>query len=95
MFINIGFGNVVSSEKIVAIVSPAAAPVKRMIQEARESGLLVDASCGRHTRSVITCDSRQYHRTDPNKGHYYLFHRIFFSLFLARRQIIIPPDPLI
>lgn len=58
MFINIGFGNVVSSEKIVAIVSPAAAPVKRMIQEARESGLLVDASCGRHTRSVITCDSR-------------------------------------
>lgn len=47
----------VSSSKIVAIVSPDAAPVKRMIQEARDKGLLIDASCGRKTKAVIVTDS--------------------------------------
>ena len=55
--VSIGFGNLVSAERIVAIVSPESAPIKRMIQEVRERGLLIDASFGRSTRSVLTMDS--------------------------------------
>lgn len=55
--VNIGFGNAVNVEKIVAVVSPDAAPVKRTIQTARDSGLAIDATCGRKTRSVIICES--------------------------------------
>ncbi len=55
--VNIGYGNVVSSERIVAVVSPDAAPVKRMAAKAKENGMLIDASCGRKTRSVIVADS--------------------------------------
>ena len=55
--VSIGFGNLVSAERIVAIVSPDSAPIKRMIQEVRERGLLIDASFGRSTRSVIVTDS--------------------------------------
>lgn len=55
--INIGFGNVVSADRLIAIVSPESAPIKRMIQEAREKGMLIDASFGRRTRSVIITDS--------------------------------------
>lgn len=55
--LNIGFGNLVSSARIIAVVSPEAAPVKRLIQEARERGALIDASCGRKTKSVIVMDS--------------------------------------
>lgn len=55
--INIGFGNIVSAERLVAIVSPESAPIKRMIQEAREKGMLIDATYGRRTRSVIITDS--------------------------------------
>ena len=56
-FINIGFGNYVSSNRIVSIVSPESAPIKRLIQDARDSGDLVDATCGRRTRAVIMMDS--------------------------------------
>ncbi|MCD8036527.1 MAG: DUF370 domain-containing protein [Clostridiales bacterium] len=56
-FINIGYGNIVSSERIVAIVSPDAAPVKRLVQEAKAAGTAIDATCGRKTRAVIVCDS--------------------------------------
>ena len=56
-FINIGYGNIVSSERIVAIVSPEAAPVKRLVQEAKAEGRAIDATCGRKTRAVIVCDS--------------------------------------
>ena len=56
--LNIGFGNMVSSERIVSIVSPEAAPVKRLVQDARDAGMVVDASCGKKTLSVIICDSR-------------------------------------
>ena len=56
-FINIGYGHIVSSERIVAIVSPDAAPVKRLVQEAKAGGNAVDATCGRKTRAVIVCDS--------------------------------------
>ena len=56
-FINIVYGNIVSSERIVAIVSPDAAPVKRLVQEAKANGSAVDATCGRKTRAVIVCDS--------------------------------------
>lgn len=56
-FVNIGYGNIVSSERIVAIVSPDAAPVKRLVQEAKAAGTAVDATCGRKTRAVIVCDS--------------------------------------
>ena len=55
--INIGFGNLVSAERIVSIVSPESAPIKRMIQDVREKGMLIDASFGRSTRSVIIADS--------------------------------------
>ena len=55
--INIGFGNVVASNKMVAVVSPESAPVKRIITEAKEKGLAIDATYGRRTRSVIVCES--------------------------------------
>ncbi|HCJ09642.1 MAG TPA: hypothetical protein DHW14_00550 [Clostridiales bacterium] len=55
--VNIGFGNMVSADRIVAIVSPESAPIKRVIQEARDEGSLIDATCGRRTRSVILTDS--------------------------------------
>lgn len=55
--ISVGFGNIVSAARIVAIVGPDAAPVKRIIQDAREHRLLIDASCGRKTRSVLMMDS--------------------------------------
>ncbi len=55
--INIGFGNVVSANRIITIVSPESAPIKRIIQDARDQGILVDASYGRRTRSVIVMDS--------------------------------------
>ena len=55
--INIGFGNVVSASRLIAIVNPDAAPVKRLIQESREKGTLIDATCGRKTRAVIVMDS--------------------------------------
>lgn len=55
--INIGFGNMVSADRIIAVVSPESAPIKRMIQDVRDKGLLIDASFGRSTRSVIVTDS--------------------------------------
>ena len=55
--IAIGFGNLVSAERIVSVVSPESAPIKRMIQDVREKGSLIDASFGRSTRSVIVTDS--------------------------------------
>ena len=58
-FINIGFGNVVAAQRILAVLSPDSAPIKRMIQEAKERGMLVDASFGRSTRSVLLMDT--YH----------------------------------
>jgi len=55
--INIGFGNMVSSARLIAIVSPESAPIKRIIQEAKEKGMLIDATYGRRTRAVIIMDS--------------------------------------
>lgn len=55
--VNIGFGNIVAANRIVAIVSPESAPIKRIIQEAREKGTLIDATYGRRTRAVIIVDS--------------------------------------
>jgi regulator of extracellular matrix RemA (YlzA/DUF370 family) len=55
--INIGFGNIVSANRVIAIVSPESAPIKRIINEARERGQLVDATYGRRTRAVIITDS--------------------------------------
>ena len=55
--VNIGFGNIVSANKIVSIVSPEAAPIKRMIQDAKDNKTAVDATCGRRTRAVIITDS--------------------------------------
>lgn len=56
-FINIGYGNMISSDRIVAVVSPESAPIKRLVQEARDGGNAVDATHGRKTRSVIIMDS--------------------------------------
>ena len=55
--INIGFGNLVAAERVVALVSPESAPIKRLVQEARERGGLIDASFGRRTKSVLVTDS--------------------------------------
>ena len=55
--INIGFGNMVSANRLIAIVSPESAPIKRIIQEARDRGSLIDATYGRRTRAVIITDS--------------------------------------
>ena len=56
-FINIGFGNMVSANRIVAIASPDSAPIKRLVQDAKEDNRVIDVSCGRRTRSVIISDS--------------------------------------
>ena len=55
--INIGFGNIVSANRIIAIVSPESAPIKRIVQEAKENGNAVDATYGRRTRAVLIMDS--------------------------------------
>ena len=55
--INIGFGNMVSANRLVAIVSPESAPIKRIIQDVRDRGQLIDATYGRRTRAVIVMDS--------------------------------------
>ena len=55
--INIGFGNMISAGRLVAIVSPDSAPIKRMVQEARDRGVLIDATYGRRTRAVLIMDS--------------------------------------
>lgn len=55
--INIGFGNIVSANRVIAIVSPESAPIKRIISDAREQGRLIDATYGRRTRAVIITDS--------------------------------------
>lgn len=56
-FINIGFGNIVQLDKIIGIVSPEAAPIKRRVQEAKDSGMAIDATCGRRTRAVLFMES--------------------------------------
>ena len=55
--VNIGFGNIVSADRLIAIVSPESAPIKRIVQGARETGRLIDATCGRRTRAVVITDS--------------------------------------
>lgn len=56
-FINIGFGNMVASDRIVTIVSPDSAPIKRLVQDAKDASRVIDVSCGRRTRAVIITDS--------------------------------------
>ena len=56
-FINIGFGNMVSANRIVAIAAPDSAPIKRLVQDAKEDDRVIDVSCGRRTRAVIITDS--------------------------------------
>lgn len=56
-FINIGFGNMVAADRIVTIVSPESAPIKRLMQDAKAEGRVIDVSCGRRTRAVIITDS--------------------------------------
>ena len=56
-FINVGFGNMVSVSRIVAIASPDSAPIKRLVQDAKDTGRAIDVSCGRRTRAVIITDS--------------------------------------
>ena len=55
--INIGFGNVVNMNKIVGVISPEAAPIKRMVQSAKDGGTAIDATCGRKTKAVLVMDS--------------------------------------
>ena len=56
-FVNIGFGNLVSADRLIALVSPDSAPVKRLVQESRERGMLIDATYGRKTASIFIMDS--------------------------------------
>lgn len=55
--ISIGFGNIVQASRVIAIVGPDSAPIKRIVQDARERNLLIDATCGRKTRAVLVMDS--------------------------------------
>ena len=55
--VNIGYGNMLAAERLVAVVSPEAAPIRRMIQDARDTGRVIDATCGHKTRAVIVTDS--------------------------------------
>lgn len=57
-FINVGYGNLVAADRIVTIASPDSAPIKRLVQDARDAGAVIDVSCGKKTRSVILTDSR-------------------------------------
>ena len=57
--LNIGFGNMVSANRVMAIISSESAPIKRMVQDARDKGLLIDATYGRKTRAVLVMDSGQ------------------------------------
>ena len=57
MFVNIGFGNIVNSNRVLSIISPDAAPIKRMIQSAKDSGTAVDATCGRKTKAVLVMEN--------------------------------------
>jgi regulator of extracellular matrix RemA (YlzA/DUF370 family) len=56
-FINIGYGNMVAADRVVALASPDSAPIKRLIQDAKDQGRVIDVSCGRRTRAVIVTDS--------------------------------------
>ncbi len=56
-FINIGYGNIISSNRIISIITPGAAPIKRLVQEAKEKSLVIDATSGRKTRAVIIMDT--------------------------------------
>lgn len=56
-FINIGYGNMVAAERVVTLVSPDSAPVKRLIQDAKDDGRIIDVTCGRKTRAVVITDS--------------------------------------
>jgi len=56
-FINIGFGNMVAAERVVAVVSPDSAPIKRLIQDSKDNGRAIDVTCGKRTRAVIITDS--------------------------------------
>ena len=55
-FVNIGFGNIVSAERIVAMISPDSAPIKRLVQNAKDTGMAIDATQGRRTRAVLVMD---------------------------------------
>ena len=56
-FINIGYGNMIAVERIVAIASPESAPIKRLIQDSKDAGRVIDVTCGRKTRAVVITDS--------------------------------------
>ena len=56
-FINVGFGKMVSADRVVALASPDSAPIKRLVQDAKDSGRAIDVTCGRRTRAVIVTDS--------------------------------------
>lgn len=56
-FINIGFGNMVAADRVISLVSPDSAPIKRLVSEAKDAGRVIDVSCGRRTRAVIIMDS--------------------------------------
>lgn len=57
LILNVGFGNVISANRIISIINPEAAPIKRMVQEAKDEKKAIDATCGRRTRAVIVMDS--------------------------------------
>lgn len=59
MLIHIGFGNIVNTDKIIAIVSPEAAPIKRLVQKAKETGVAIDATQGRKTKAVLVMENNQ------------------------------------
>lgn len=57
MFVNIGFGNMINSERVIAVVSPETSPIKRLVQDAKDGGRAIDVTCGRRTRAIVITDS--------------------------------------
>ena len=78
--INIGFGNLVSQERLVAIVSPDSAPIKRMVQETRERGMLIDATYGRKTASIFIMDSDHVQEHGAQRSAGEAEEPVFFSI---------------
>lgn len=59
LFANIGYGNIINTSKVVSVIKPDAAPVKRMVQTAKDNGMAIDATCGRKTKAVIVMENGQ------------------------------------
>ena len=70
-FINVGYGNMAAAHRLIAVVSPEAAPVRRLVQDARDAGHVIDATCGHKTRAVLVTDSEHVDLQAPEKARWF------------------------